>query len=75
MGVGHQGSWSDDARFAGLARVIEPLRVRRSSTVIHWRDRFAGGGLENRERSGRPRRVDEAEVVLATLTRRRSGWG
>src|SRR3954465_12979240 len=40
-------------------------------TVIHWRDRYAEGGLralEDRKRSGRPRRVDEAEVVVATLT-------
>ena len=32
-------------------------------TVIHWRDRYAEGGLaalEDRKRSGRPRRVDEA---------------
>jgi transposase len=39
-------------------------------TVIHWRDRYAEGGLaalEDRKRSGRPRRVDEAEVVTATL--------
>ncbi len=40
-------------------------------TVIHWRDRYAEGGLaalEDRARSGRPRRVDEAEVVATTLT-------
>src|SRR5690242_19306040 len=40
-------------------------------TVIHWRDRYAEGGLralEDRKRSGRPRHVDEAEVVTATLT-------
>jgi transposase len=40
-------------------------------TVIQWRDRYAEGGLaalEDRQRSGRPRRVDEAEVVAATLT-------
>ena len=38
--------------------------------MIHWRDRYAEGGLaalEDRKRSGRPRRVDEAEVVTATL--------
>src|SRR5919107_1948515 len=40
-------------------------------TVIHWRNRYAEGGLaalEDRKRAGRPRRVDEAEVVVATLT-------
>jgi transposase len=39
-------------------------------TVIHWRDRYAEGGLaalQDRKRSGRPRHVDEAEVVVATL--------
>ena len=40
-------------------------------TVIHWRDRYAEGGLgalQDRKRSGRPRRVDQAQVVAATLT-------
>src|SRR3954470_3929193 len=40
-------------------------------TVIHWRDRYGEGGvaaLGDRPRSGRPRRVDEAQVVVATLT-------
>jgi transposase/DNA-binding transcriptional ArsR family regulator len=39
-------------------------------TVLHWRGRYAEGGLvalEDRKRPGRPRRVDEAEVVVATL--------
>src|SRR5262245_3760656 len=41
------------------------------ATVIHWRDRYAEGGLaalEDRQRSGRPPRVDAAQVVVATLT-------
>jgi hypothetical protein len=40
-------------------------------TVIHWRGRYLEGGLaalQDRKRSGRPRRVDEAQVVVATLT-------
>src|SRR6478735_4097798 len=40
-------------------------------TVIHWRERYGEGGvaaLEDRPRSGRPRRVDQAQVVVATLT-------
>jgi transposase len=40
-------------------------------TVIHWRARYVEGGvaaLEDRKRSGRRRHVDEAEVVVATLT-------
>jgi Homeodomain-like domain len=39
--------------------------------VLHWRDRYVEGGLaalEDRKRSGRPRRVDEGQVVVATLT-------
>jgi len=38
--------------------------------VIHWRERYAEGGLaalQDRRRSGRPRRVDDADVVVATL--------
>jgi len=41
-------------------------------TVIHWRDRYARGGmaaLADRKRPGRPRRVDQAEVVVTTLSR------
>ena len=40
-------------------------------TVLHWRNRYAEGGLaalEDRKRSGRPRHVDDAGVVVATLT-------
>ena len=40
-------------------------------TVIHWRDCYLEGGLaalQDRPRSGRPRRVDQAQVVVATLT-------
>src|SRR3954451_4944310 len=39
-------------------------------TVIHWRDRYLEGGLcvlHERKRPGRPRRVDEAQLVAATL--------
>src|SRR4030095_4514653 len=39
-------------------------------TVSAWRRRYAGeggGGLEDRAKPGRPRTVDEAEVVAATL--------
>ncbi|MBA3418304.1 MAG: helix-turn-helix domain-containing protein, partial [Geodermatophilaceae bacterium] len=40
-------------------------------TVNLWRDRYAGAGLaglEDRPRPGRPRRVDETQIVVATLT-------
>jgi transposase len=39
-------------------------------TVISWKRRYAAegvGGLEDRPKPGRPRTVDEAEVVAATL--------
>ena len=56
----------------GLSNTEIATRVGVSRpTVIHWRDRYAEGGLgalEDRKRSGRPPRVDEAEVVVATLT-------
>ena len=55
----------------GLSNTEIAARVGVSRpTVIHWRDRYAEGGLaalEDRKRSGRPRRVDEAQVVTATL--------
>ncbi len=40
-------------------------------TVNLWRDRYRGGGmaaLEDRPRPGRPRRVDQAQVMVETLT-------
>ena len=39
-------------------------------TVLGWRNRYAAGGIDalcDRPRSGRPTRVDEIEVVAATL--------
>jgi transposase len=39
-------------------------------TVITWKKRYAAegtGGLEDRPRPGRPRTVDDAAIVLATL--------
>jgi transposase len=41
------------------------------TTVIQWRNRYQSRGLpglEDRDRSGRPREVDHAAVVTATLT-------
>jgi transposase len=40
-------------------------------TVNLWRNRYAGAGLaglDDRPRPGRPRRVDQAQIVVATLT-------
>jgi transposase len=58
------GEGRSNTEIATLVGVSRP-------TVLHWRERYAEGGLaalEDRKRSGRPRRVDEAEVVVATLT-------
>jgi transposase len=49
------------ARRAGVSR----------QTVVSWRaryDRSGVGGLSDRPRSGRPRTLDHAEIVTATLT-------
>src|SRR6187455_3537497 len=55
----------------GLSNTEIATRVGVSRpTVIHWRERYAEGGvaaLQDRRRSGRPRRVDDADVVVATL--------
>jgi transposase len=51
---------------AQIARLVGVSRP----TVIAWRDRYAHGGikaLEDEPRSGRPRRIDEVDVVVATL--------
>ncbi len=40
-------------------------------TVISWRNRYASSGikgLEDEQRSGRPRTVDRAKILAATLT-------
>jgi transposase len=40
-------------------------------TVIAWRERYASSGvngLHDEQRSGRPRTVDRAEILAATLT-------
>jgi transposase len=48
---------------AGLVGVSRP-------TVIKWRDRFAAdgiAGLADEPRSGRPKRIDDAAIIAATL--------
>jgi transposase len=53
-----------NAQIARMAGVSRP-------TVIGWRDRYQHGGiaaLEDEPRSGRPAQIDEADVVVATLT-------
>jgi hypothetical protein len=47
-------------------------------TVIGWRDRYASsgvGGLEDERRSGRPRTVDRAKILAATLMPPPAGLG
>jgi transposase len=51
------------------AQIAREVGVSRP-TVISWRDRYSRGGikaLEDEPRSGRPPRIDEADVVVATL--------
>ena len=49
--------------------IAERMGVSRP-TVLHWRARYVQGGLralQDLPRSGRPRRVDAAEIVVRTL--------
>ena len=51
---------SDTARALGVSR----------PTVIKWRDRFAADGLDglsDQPRSGRPKTIDDARIIAATL--------
>lgn len=51
------------------AEIAREVGVSRP-TVIGWRDRYARGGikaLEDERRSGRPPRIDEADIVVASL--------
>ena len=54
---------------AGTSETARRLGVSRP-TVIKWRERFATqglAGLDDEPRSGRPKRVDDAAVIAATL--------
>jgi transposase len=49
--------------------IVERVGVSKP-TVIGWKKRYAAeglGGLDDRVKSGRPKEIDETEVVLATL--------
>src|SRR5712691_6082692 len=53
----------------GTSAISRRLGVSRP-TVIRWRDRYAAAGLaglDDAERSGRPKTVDDAAIVAATL--------
>lgn len=57
---------ADGAGTFAAARLIGVSRP----TVIKWRDRFATNGisgLDDEERSGRPKTVDDAAIIAATL--------
>src|SRR5450759_4672930 len=57
--------------------IAERVGVSRP-TVIAWRSRFAGkglAGLADEPRSGRPRQVDRARVIAATLRRPPKKYG
>jgi hypothetical protein len=54
---------------AGISGAARSLGVSRP-TAIKWRDRFAADGLEglrDRPRSGRPKTIDDAQIIAATL--------
>jgi transposase len=58
--AGHGYSNTEIARTVGVSR----------PTVLQWRNRYAQGGLEaleDRARSGRPRTVSVAQIVVRTL--------
>jgi transposase len=53
----------------GTGEIVERVGVSKP-TVIAWKRRYAEGGLEaldDRPRSGRPKVLDETDIVLATL--------
>lgn len=57
---------ADGTGTSGAARLVGVSRP----TVIKWRDRFAEhglAGLEDEPRSGRPKQVDDAAILAATL--------
>ena len=57
---------ADGAGTSATARMIGVSRP----TVIKWRERFAAlglAGLDDRPRSGRPKTIDDAQIIAATL--------
>jgi transposase len=57
---------ADGAGVSGTARTLGVSRP----TVIKWRDRFAVDGVEGLSdlpRSGRPKTIDDAQIIAATL--------
>jgi DNA-binding GntR family transcriptional regulator/transposase len=59
---------ADGSSVSGAARTLGVSRP----TVIKWRDRFAAAGVDglgDQPRSGRPKTVDDAQIIAATLER------
>jgi hypothetical protein len=59
---------ADGLGVSGTARALGVSRP----TVIKWRDRFAAAGvdgLSDQPRSGRPKTIDDAQIIAATLER------
>jgi transposase len=59
---------ADGSGVSGTARALGVSRP----TVIKWRDRFAADGvdgLSDQPRSGRPKTIDDAQIIAATLER------
>ena len=57
---------ADGAGTSAAARLVGVSRP----TVIKWRDRFAArglAGLDDEPRSGRPKTIDDAAIIAATL--------
>src|SRR6476661_2643389 len=64
---------ADGTGTTGAARIVGVSRP----TVIKWRDRFAANGiagLDDEARPGRPKTVDDAAILAATLEVRRNLW-
>jgi len=62
---------------AGTSATATKLSLSRP-TVIKWRDRFAAhgiAGLDDQPRSGRPKTVDDAAIIAATLEAPPRRWG
>ncbi len=65
------------AEGAGVSRTARALNVSRP-TVIKWRDRFASDGVDglaDLPRSGRPKTIDDAQIIAATLEPPPAGLG
>src|ERR1700684_1023892 len=57
------------AEGVGVSGTARALRVSRP-TVIKWRKRFSAEGIDglaDRARSGRPKTIDAAQIIAATL--------